>query len=457
MRSLLSHKFVGEGLAVLGMFMIGYSVFVFDKSIPFPSIYALVPTVGAGLIIIFASSQTLVGRLLSTRVFVGIGVISYSAYLWHQPLLAFTRHRSLTEPSELTFAVVAALSLPLAYLSWEFIEKPFRKKGVFSRKKIFIFSLIGAVVFITIGVSGHVTNGWPDRFSDKLQIISEPTKCGENKFSPEYVCSRVKEASKLTLLIGDSHSGAIGHEMELSFTENKIGLLHIYKEGCPSVKNVYRADTESHSPLGEYSCYQFNKNLYDFIAKRDDIENIVISVRWALWIEGSRFNNMEGGVEISEKKPHLDLVDNGKPLYHPHYGHRLQIAERYIYSVQMLLDAGKKVILVYPIPEAGWNVPNYLLKRLRVMSSKEVASLAVGSTSYKVFQERNRRAYNALDKIAQHPNLYRVYPESIFCNADVKGRCIVQKDGVPFYRDDDHLSDTGAKLLVNKIIEYVVK
>ena len=159
---LLSHKSVNEALGLLGLLMISYAVYVFDKGTPFPSLYALVPTVGTGLIILFSSSQTMVGRLLSIKPLVAVGLISYGAYLWHWPLLVFARHLSLTEPSELTFAILALLSFPLAYLSWRYIEKPFRTKSIFSRKTIFTLSFIGSVIFITVGLAGHYSNGFED-------------------------------------------------------------------------------------------------------------------------------------------------------------------------------------------------------------------------------------------------------------------------------------------------------
>lgn len=74
-----------EVFSALGVAMLAYAVFTFSKQTPFPSLYALVPTVGTALIILFATQQTTVGKFIGNKFFVGIGLISYSAYLWHQP------------------------------------------------------------------------------------------------------------------------------------------------------------------------------------------------------------------------------------------------------------------------------------------------------------------------------------------------------------------------------------
>ena len=454
-RTLLSHRSVDEAMSLVGLLMIGYAVFAFDETVPFPGFYALIPTIGTGLIILFSSSRTLVGRLLGTKLLVGIGLVSYSAYLWHYPLLAFARHRSLTEPSELVFLVLAFLSFPFAFLSWKYVERPFRRKDVFNRKSIFTFAFIGSLFFISIGLAGHMTNGWSGRIDEKLTAAlpqeSDVLRCVSQEFHSEEVCELVRSPNKLTFLIGDSHAGAVASEMQTAFSGENIGLLHVTKNGCLPVQDVYRADGGNMTDL---SCYWFNEKLFDYIEENTDIEYVIVLARWALLMEGTRFNNREGGIEPTFQKPHLDLVVNGKPEYHPAYDHRPDLSKRYAASIQALLDMGKKVILVYPIPEAGWNVPRYISKYY-IKNPHQAFSSNAGSTSFEVFKERNRRSYAALDAVGQNPNLFRVYPEQVFCNNDVKGRCIVQKDGRFLYKDDDHLSNAGAKLIAEKIMKHM--
>ncbi len=77
------------------------------------------------------------------------------------------------------------------------------------------------------------------------------------------------------------------------------------------------------------------------------------------------------------------------------------------------------------------------------------------STSHKIFHYRNKRAVDALDRIEQNDNLHRIYPERIFCDTFLNERCITHKDGVVFYRDDDHLSSGGAKLVLQEIEKFI--
>lgn len=163
---------MGEILSMLGLGFIFYSIFYFDKNTPFPSLYTLLPTVGAALIILFSTTKTLVGRLLSNRIVVGVGLLSYSAYLWHQPLFAFARQQSSNVPSKILMGQLAVLALVLAYLSWKYVETPFRNRNRFSRKQVFIYGFVGSVFFIGVGLLGHYSNGYKNRIPESIFVAN---------------------------------------------------------------------------------------------------------------------------------------------------------------------------------------------------------------------------------------------------------------------------------------------
>lgn len=165
----------GSGLlaetgGALGLALLAFAVLAFDRQTPFPGAWALVPTLGAALLIVCATPRTVAGRLLGSRPLVGVGLLSYSAYLWHQPMLALTRHRSLQPPGHVLLAVVALASLALAYASWRWVERPFRRPGRFDRREVFMLAAAGSVAFLAAGLAGHRAQGFPGRLPTEARI-----------------------------------------------------------------------------------------------------------------------------------------------------------------------------------------------------------------------------------------------------------------------------------------------
>lgn len=160
--------------AAVGLALIVYAIGAFDKDTPFPSRYALAPTIGAASVILFATPQTAVGSLLASKIFVGIGLISYSTYLWHQPLLAFARLRVAGEPAQELLALLLAGAIGLGYVSWRVVERPFRAPGTLSPTTVFMSGILVSGSMMTVGLLGVTHAGYPERFvpSDRELFIS---------------------------------------------------------------------------------------------------------------------------------------------------------------------------------------------------------------------------------------------------------------------------------------------
>jgi len=152
--------FVGRAIAnvlvVLGLAMILVPTVTYHAEMAFPGLSALPPTVGTALVILFGTERTGAGRALGWRPLVALGLMSYSAYLWHQPLLAFARVAAGSALTMRVATVLLGVSLVLAWLSWRFVEQPFRDRRHFSRRGIFAMAATVSVAFVAIGAWGQL-------------------------------------------------------------------------------------------------------------------------------------------------------------------------------------------------------------------------------------------------------------------------------------------------------------
>lgn len=211
-----------ELLAGLGLLLVLGSIVLVDGGTPFPH-FALAPVLGTVLIVLYAAPGTWVARLLSIRVMVGIGLISFSAYLWHQPLFAFARIRSIFAPDPWLMAGLAVLSLMLAWATWALIEQPFRGRAprllpkrwhVFTASLIGMCALLGATLYVgeTDGAPGRgvvselvppLMDARAERFRtwEVLQGHT-PARFDLGQFDPDGPETRL-------LILGDSHSKGI--------------------------------------------------------------------------------------------------------------------------------------------------------------------------------------------------------------------------------------------------------
>jgi len=237
---------LNQFLSLLGFSMIAYSIIVFNKTTPFPGLHALIPTLGTGLLILCAVPKTFIHSLLSMKSIVGIGLISYSAYLWHQPLLAFARHRLLGEVPDLLLIVLCITSLVMAWFSWHFVEKPFRHKLILKRKFIFAFSSLGISFLLLTGLWLNATDGGLVYYSpEKQKALSNFINANDytERQHREITLKKFNKTDnkKDILIIGDSHSQDLANmvfEAELNNTyefsafyiSNSCGVLMIDRE-----------------------------------------------------------------------------------------------------------------------------------------------------------------------------------------------------------------------------------
>lgn len=210
-----------EMLSSLGLVIIIFSVIFYNKHTLISSIYALLPVLGTMLIILYATKETFVAKLLSTKLFVGIGLISYSAYLWHQPIFAFAKIKLYEASSIYITITIFLVSMLIASLSWKFVEQPFRKRSNFSGKKIFKLSFCFMLFFSIVGFIGYQKNGFPNRI--EFKIPQSPIKGNScHNYLSAQDCLKRKTNKTNIFVLGDSHGSQTYTAIKNALRTSKI-------------------------------------------------------------------------------------------------------------------------------------------------------------------------------------------------------------------------------------------
>ena len=437
-----------EAGGALGLGLIVWSILSLDGGTPFPSLWALLPVGGSVLVILCASPATWAGKVLGWGPMVGIGLISYSAYLWHQPLFAFARIRSIAAPSTGLMVVLAALALGLAWITWRYVERPFRNPARVTRGRIFAGALAGSLLMIAAGLTAVLTNGLPARIAPEvlqMAAYATPLKGGPPGCvpvvggNPDH-CVFNPDLGARVAVWGDSHAMVMAPPLAAAFAARGYGLINLSHLGCAPVMGIKR--------LESWGCSEYKPGALATLLAPDSPQIIILISRWAPILETTPFNNQEGGVEVD--KPILYYREGG-PYTTPLT--KAQIGAQMRATVEQLLAAGKTVVLVSNVPEVGWKVADTLTKEA-FFGGGPPRPLSV---SYAVFTARNRSTMEALAPLGAPSGLVRVDPSGLYCNTVMAGRCMAELNGRPIYSDDDHLNRIGGDMLAGLIVRSLAE
>ncbi|MEI6799366.1 MAG: acyltransferase family protein [Pseudomonadota bacterium] len=415
-------------LSLAGLAAIVVSVFAYDETIPFPSLYALLPVLGTCAILLFARQGTLVGALLSMKPVVGIGLISYSAYLWHQPLFAFARIRSLTEPTSQLMLLLAVASIALAYLSWRFVEVPARRRGAWplpSRRTAFATLGVVAAAFITAGMAGHFTKGFPTRLSaEQMELeqrvavnhgLSEDCE-GDFNLSPHCRTSDTPEV----ILWGDSFAMHLLDGVRAS--NPNLSIVQLTSSVCGPFIGI--APTSADYPISwANKCLHFNDQVLDFIKRTKSVKYAVLSSPFGQFVgDGSLVLTSEQKVVVGSTV----AVDTFRR------------------TLETLISLGIKPIVFSPPPSPGFDAGKCLVNAQRFNEDRRTCDF-----NFEQAAARQKAVRDFLTEIAKD---YRViWLDPAICDGD---NCAAGKDGVFIYRDGGHLSHEGSAYIGRKMDFY---
>ncbi|TCL73884.1 peptidoglycan/LPS O-acetylase OafA/YrhL [Rhizobium sp. BK251] len=226
-----------EVLATIGMLLIGFSIFVYDSHVPFPSLYTLAPVFGTALVLLFAREGTVTCRILSLSPLVGIGLISYSVYLWHQPLFAFARTYSLDPLGPLDMLGLVAATFLLSWLTWKYVETPFRDRSITPMRFLSTGLATAAALMFAVGLGAHLTHGFPSRVfngvDEREMFIAYNS--GVFRFKTD---DFPKNGKKNVLVMGDSTGRDFVNVIEEAGRQRDYNLIYRDDYVCPAQSPV---------------------------------------------------------------------------------------------------------------------------------------------------------------------------------------------------------------------------
>ena len=411
-------------ISLIGLSLIIVSFFKLDDVNKHPSTYTIIPVIGCFLILLNNDKNNYIKKFLSLSLFRGIGLISYSLYLWHYPIFVFGKISNFTgidNQNLLAKLILLLAAFIISIISYFFIEKFFRKKINF---KIINFIIgILSIYFLCI----FSLNILKIKHEKQFPLIAKELKKStwfETKqyFRPcfqrkKYFCSFNNQSENSVFLIGDSIMASLQNELKKTLISKDFQFITMTNAGCDFIK----------------------------ISDKDN-QNIFCNSE----IYKERLINIK-------KKPNSILI------FHLNYSNKIfksdfEAQERFVDDLYNFLDNGHKLILIYPIPQMDVHTSNILTKKIR-SNKKNLDNLLKDKNNfihidYNQFKNDSYFILKILDKV-NHPNVFKLNVEDVFCNSIIDKKCVANDEQNLFLIDNNHLSNFSANIISQKLYKII--
>lgn len=425
----LSAKRSNPVIAGLGLLMIlaGY-IFVKDTFWHPSPTWTLLPVIGSVLVIRYAASDNAIGRLMSWRPLVAVGLISFGIYLWHWPIVAYFNYSNLSGSWVTAIELLAPITL--ATLTYFLVEKPFRdRKRVPTRAFVgsvaaLLVAIIAALTFTSANASSQLRLGDSKSLLETFARSSLQDTCGvkdDLELFESGFC-KIGDESKAPdfLLFGDSHAFSLLNEFDLQAADVGRAGLFAYQPGCVSVLGVY----EERSAEQSKRCHELNLRV-ETLLEQGEVRSLYLVSRWnGYWDDVPT-------VRLS-KTPN-NFGDDSREVLRDALG----------FTLNRFSKLTKQIVVFEDTPPQA-KKPELLYKDPR--------GLELIATKTEDYVARNAKFRELLDELVLPANVQVFDPKKFLCNQVI---CPIGTQKQSFYFDDDHLSIIGAHRLGEPISELL--
>lgn len=385
-------------------------------------LWAIVPVMGTALLV-RASGPSIAMRLLSTQWMVRVGLISYSAYLIHQPVFGYMHITMGGQPIITRLALIVGV-MGLAALSYRYIEQPFRGPKMQAARPLPLLAGTFAVIiaFVGMGVLGHASRGAPDRFQeDPMRLsysqtaISAPirSRChteGADYIPPQQACVHGDGPPRISVF-GDSHGVELAAALGEAFAPD-ISVLHLTFSACYPFAQV---------PGDNPNCELWTRDALNFLTAEPSIETVVLTYRLHAHMFGDH----------ADIYPELLQSDVPRAA--------VVVEAEMARIVAALVVSGKRVVIVASPPDLPRHIEDLVFSQWGMSHGIVGAPRAWWDA---------RRGDGFASSIAAGAELFDTAP--LFCDVET---CYGGRDGVSYYFDDNHLSVAGARMVAQSLRE----
>lgn len=400
-------------IAVIALTALAASINLFGRDGGYPDWRVLLPTFATAALILFLPHSGM-RSLLESRAAVSTGRMSYAIYIWHWPFIVFATY---VWPGALenmaTTVMLTLVILSVSWATWRYVEEPMRRPALLPEpefRRVFLMSL---VLLCSVSGSAWLLGGWPARFDRKVVEIESyaanvnlrRVKCHRGSADPLPLgrsCTYGAAVAPTMAVWSDSHGVELIAALAPWLAKHQKSAVQYSFSSCPPV-----------SPSGDKTdCARFNQAAFARLMNDRTITDVILA----------------------------GALDS------PNYRNDARWRRQFLAAADGLLASGKRLILIYPVPNQNFPVPRAMANAARFAIPYDNARVRRSE-----YLKRTRAVFAAYDTLGER-NVIRIYPDRVFCKT---GMCEVAHDGKPLYFDDNHLSLFGARQLAEKITSRI--
>ena len=449
-KKIIRKKKYSNLLSLTGFILILFSIFFYSQRLQYPSIYTLLPCIGTALLIIYTNEKTFLFKILTLKPVVQLGLISYSFYLWHQPIFSFSRIYFGIDLPIFNSLILIVFSLILSIFSWKYIEQPFRQKKKINNKffLISLFTFVLVMFVITFAIKDNKIKSLQPEIPINLKKtikMSPSNKCIDIEYAhlennQNWFCVLGKKDTKKDIsfaVIGDSHAQSLIPLFNSIANQKEIKGILTGFSGCPGLIGVQSI----RSDMQIKNCKLLAEKFYNFI-KNNGIKKIFLVNRWTYYTDGEYSGNQfqhvtDKNIFFSNKQTSKKSLINGLEN-----------------TLKKYNNLGTDVIFVHQTPQQIFDpyiiYSNSYDEKNKKINLEKLRSFSVAHDKSLDLQKFVRMNVDSLKII--YSNFITIDLDDFFCEDN---KCLVGNEKASYYADENHLSIQGAKFLIDKFEKFL--